>query len=195
MTSRIERHTETVSKVLEAGEGSKAFIKTGMEALSYLYEIEREDFNNKTNFENCWEIPYSLAHIRTEKHQTIFGDHWTRIAELAEMRTTIKSFPIITRPTKEEGVEQKIRRTILEEIKARKENFDIAKRIVELFGEFTKDSHGREIVLLPLHCEYVYCTNYFGTSWIRIDWYLRGKKTAFQLIMGAVDEVRREKKL
>ncbi len=192
MNTRYERHSATVAKVLEAGEGSKAFIKTGMEALSYLYDMVREDFNNETKYANCWDVPYSLAHIRAAKHETVFGEYWNRVNELVEMRDAIKALPILVRQPKEEGLEQKIRRTILEEITARKEKFDIAKRIVELFGVFTKDERGLDVVLLPVSVHHVYCRNYFGTHWIRIDWYLSGEKTPLNTIMAAADQVKRE---
>lgn len=193
----FERHTNTLTQVLAAGEGNKSFLKTGQEAANALYESVREEWNDATGFDRWQEIPFNLCHVREVKHAEILGDFWPRVAELVEMRETIKSFPVLVRAPKEEGVEQKIRRTLAEEIKRRKEKFDYAKRSIELLAEFVFDEKMgmHKTFVKRLHTEVVYCSNSFGTSWTRIDWYLDGKKTAFQFIMGAIDEVKKDRGL
>lgn len=189
---RFERHTATINEVLAAGEGSKAFIKRGLEAVNYLYDMVRDDVYSTMGYDN--HLPMYPHEVREAKHKEWFGDFWPRVAELVETREALRALPILTRQPKQEGVETKIRRTILDEIKARKEGFDIAKRIVELFAEFTTNEYGLPVVKgLPLHCDYVYCSNQFGTHWIRIDWYLSGRKTAFNSIMAACEQVKAER--
>lgn len=194
--SREDRYKATLEQVLAAGEGSKTFLKTGQDAANWLYEQVREKWNDSTGFSRWQEIPFNLCHVREAKHAEIFGaDFWKPVSELVEIRETIKAMPVLVRAPKEESVEQKIRRTLAEEIKRRKEKFDFAKRSIELFAEFVFDEKMgmHKTFVKRLHTEVVHCSNSFGTNWTRIDWYLDGKKTAFQFIMGAIDEVKRER--
>lgn len=148
------------------------------------------------NFINQYDLPFGLHQVREKHLEAVkdITDQVQTIRDLIELRSAIKDTEVAVREAKTEGLEQKIRRTILEEITARKEKFDVAKRIVELFGQFIKDEDGRDVVLLPINVNHVYCMNMFGSHWIRIDWYLRGKKTAFNTIMAAAEQVQREQK-
>ncbi|QIG65779.1 hypothetical protein phiOC_p114 [Ochrobactrum phage vB_OspM_OC] len=196
MSTRNERHIATVNEVLAAGQGSKAFIKRGTEALNWIYEAEIKNINWHERGVSIWDIPFNLHQVREVKHKEVMGDVWPRVAELVEMRNAIKAMPIITRQPKVETPEQKIVRTLKEEIERRKEKFDIAKRACELFGQVVfSEKLQKEVLSLPISTYPVYCTNSFGTSWVRIDWYLRGEKTAFNTICAAAEEIMKEKGL
>lgn len=213
----VNRATESFSK----GFTTKSAKKEALDDLNRAYDLIREpihdtaiklalaahpEVNTYQSFTpeikayydaiNVYDMPFGLHQVRDRHLNAIkdITDQVKTIQDLIELRLAIKDSEVAVREAKTEGLEQKIRRTILEEITARKEKFDVAKRIVELFGEFTKDEDGRDVVLLPLSVNHVYCMNMFGSHWIRIDWYLRGKKTAFNTIMAAAEQVQREQK-
>jgi hypothetical protein len=194
MTTRNERNSKIAAEVLAKGEANKATIKTGLEAVSRMYDDVRGEFNDATKYAHCWDVAMELHNVRVAKHAGVFGDWWPRVFELVELREAIKAMPVIVREAKMETVEQKIVRTLKEEIERRRDNYDRAKRAVDLLVEFhpSEDTGLMTAFVKRLNTHVVYCQNSFGTSWLRIDWYLDGRKTAFQFIMGAIQEIREE---
>lgn len=186
---RTAIYNARIAKVLEAEVTYKSAVKEANEALGYFYDDLRKEFDDATNFEKCWDIPFGLHQVREAKHKEVFGDFWERVEALVELRAQVKAVPVGTFPRKEETVEAKIARTVREEIEANKEKFDVAKRIIELFGKWVFDEKlGKEIAKFPISVNHVYCQNYFGTTWVRIDWYLSGRRTPFNMIMAAAEE-------
>ncbi|QWY83645.1 hypothetical protein [Rhizobium phage RHph_X2_26] len=146
-------------------------------------------------------MPYGLHQWRAAKHAAMvraaFGATLdatlAEIDGLAALRDAVKAVPVVAREAKGETTEQKIRARVLKsfaELSAeRRAQFDWATAIIrELNAELP------EVKRLPVSVNHVYCSNMHGTNWLRIDWYFRGQKTAFNVIAAAAEKVTDEKK-
>lgn len=183
-----EMYTARVNAVMEAGEGSKTKIKEATDALNRFYEEITERANDADNMKDCWNRPFGLHQIRP-KHQEFFtAEHWEQVQKLVDMREEIKAMPIVKREAKV-NPEQVIRKSVIEMIEKNRENFDIVKATMEALVTFVGDETFVKGVGVQGH----YCQNYFGTKWIRYDWYLRGRKVPFNHIMAAIDVIKRER--
>lgn len=180
-------YTARVETVLEAGEGSKTQIKEATDALNRFYEELCEQADDADNMKDCWNRPFGLHQIR-DKHEAFFpADIWVKIVKLVELRNEIKELPIVKREAKI-NPEQVIRKSVIEMIQKNRENFDIVKATMDALVSFVGDETFVKGVGVQGH----YCRNYFGTVWIRYDWYLQGRKVPFNHIMASIDAIKRE---
>lgn len=181
-------YTARVETVLEAGEGSKTQIKEATDALNRFYEELSEQADDADNMKDCWNRPFGLHQIR-DKHEAFFpADIWVKIVKLVELRNEIKELPIVKREAKI-NPEQVIRKSVIEMIEKNRENFDIVKATMDALVTFVGDETFVKGVGVQGH----YCRNYFGTVWIRYDWYLQGRKVPFNHIMASIDAIKRER--
>lgn len=181
-------YTARVETVLEAGEGSKTQIKEATDALNRFYEELCEQADDADNMKDCWNRPFGLHQIR-DKHEAFFpADIWVKIVKLVELRNEIKELPIVKREAKI-NPEQVIRKSVIEMIQKNRENFDIVKATMDALVSFVGDETFVKGVGVQGH----YCRNYFGTVWIRYDWYLQGRKVPFNHIMASIDAIKRER--
>ena len=180
-------YTARVETVLEAGKGSKTQIKEATDALNRFYEELREQADDADNMKDCWNRPFGLHQI-CDKHEAFFpAEIWVKIVKLVELRNEIKELPIVKREAKI-NPEQVIRKSVIEMIQKNRENFDIVKATMDALVSFVGDETFVKGVGVQGH----YCRNYFGTVWIRYDWYLQGRKVPFNHIMASIDAIKRE---
>lgn len=181
-------YTERLNAVLDAGEGSKTKIKEATDALNRFYEELLEKANEADNMAKVWERPFGLHQVRP-KHEEFFpADIWVKVQELVETREIVKALPVVARVAKV-NPEQVIRKSVIEMIEKNRANFDITKATLDALVEFVGDETFVKGVGVQGH----YCQNYFGTKWIRYDWYLQGRKVPFNHIMAAIDAIRAER--
>lgn len=110
-------------------------------------------------------------------------------AECVELRNAIKAATIAPRPPVEDHpLLTKVRKTFMDEMKARRANFD---NIIDI-SRAIAGKRGEPLKGLPVSVRGHYCQNYGGTTWVRLDWYLRGERTAFSVIAAAYDQLVRE---
>lgn len=214
MTARD--YTAKAAAVVAAGAAIKSRIKEALEDLSRAYDKQREVimkeclevFRNdreegiEVNAEAdalYYAMPYSLAHFRTKHVEMIrkvfgsaFEDVITNIENLVALRNELKSVEV-AKFEKTETTEDKIKARVLKsfaELSAEnKAQFDWASAIIrEMNEEFA------EVERMPVYVNTVFCQNYHGTMWVRIDWYFEGQKTAFNIIAAAAQKIMDEKK-
>ena len=140
---------------------------------------------------NALEIPYTLAHLREAKHKDrleVTGN-WEAAKTLMETLAAVKEVEVVAREVKEVGQEELIKQAVLKSFKEivaeRRAQFDWATAIIRVAEEINPGFKA-----LPISVNHVYCANYHGTHWVRIDWFLRGRKTPFNVIAAAVDVVK-----
>lgn len=110
-------------------------------------------------------------------------------AECVELRNAIKAATIAPRPPVEDHpLLVSIRKTFLEEMAARRASFD---NIIDV-SRAVSGKRGEALKGLPVSVRGHYCQNYGGTTWVRMDWYYRGERTAFSIIAAAYDALVRE---
>ncbi len=196
----IERQRNIIQTVLDSDGVTKSKIKEATQAVAYIYDemvakARRDEIldiykvsGRTEELENAyWGIP-DLHNVK-EKHKEFLGDFYPRAVELKELRDAIKAVPVVTLQKKEETVETTIRNLLKNKIETTAEKFDYAKFVMEEFAKMVfNDKLGKEVMLAPISVIPVYCMNYFGTSWVRFDWYLNGKKTSFNMIAAAVED-------
>lgn len=211
--ARIAKAEAAAAVLINAGETIKAKAKETTDLLSRAYAAVREIHNDKVvreaaaahpgNDDESWkaysaavysrDLPFDLHHIRSEKHRSFAEStgSWKQIEALVNLRAEVKAIPIVIRKSKGPTVEEQIKTRVLKsfaELSAdRKAAFDWAKAIIAA-AEEVKPGVRR----LPIGVHHVYCMNEHGTQWVRIDWFLNGHRTAFQVIAAAVQAVEAE---
>jgi hypothetical protein len=211
MTARLEKATEVVN----AGSAIKSRIKEALEQVSRAYEAIRDrahtaqiDFANADPvlstdhqargqffYADGNDLPFQLNHVREAKHRATFerfGGEWQAVADLIALREAVKGVEVITREPKEPGLETVVKARVMKSFDQwmadRKAVFNWATEIVrELNAELPA------VKRLPISINHVYCQNEHGTRWLRIDWYMNGRKVPFNTIVAAAETVQREK--
>lgn len=148
-----------------------------------------------------YAFPHDL-HLYRDKHKAavaaVLGEDapagvFGTIENLFTLRLEVKAVEVVKFERKEPGIEEKIKERVLKTFEQfaadRRAQFDWATEIVR---ELNKDLP--EVKKMPVSCRPVYCRNDHGTTWIRIDWYFRGEKVAFNVIAAAAQTVADEKK-
>lgn len=118
------------------------------------------------------------------------------IEDLVALRAELKAVEVV-KFEKKETIEDKIKTAVLkgfeDTIADRRAQFNWASEIIRALNENLPYEAGKGL-FAPVSVQPVYCRNYFGTAWVRIDWYFRGEKMAFNVIMAAVGAIADEKK-
>lgn len=173
-------HLQTIDEEI-AKSGYKTFPEHNQAAwVQYLEGVHARD------------LPFDLHNIREAKHRAIAEStgNWGAIAELFALRAEVKAVPIAPKapagPTTEEKIKTAVLKTFSELTEARKKEFDWAKAIMVEMERFVDG-----VRYLPIGVRHVYCANQWGTHWIRLDWYLAGNKTAFNVIAAAAQATRK----
>lgn len=205
---KIDKAHAAAAALINAGQAAKVRIKEANEALGRAYDAIRGQHHDQVvtearaahpgddqeSLNAYWkalyarDLPYGLHQVRAAKHQAAAETtgNWERIAALVELREAVKALPIVTREPKEPGPEELIKnramKSFAETIKEQRAKFDWAAEIMKSAKEVKPG-----ILALPISVQPVYCQNEYGTSWVRCDWYLRGEKTAFNIIAAAAD--------
>jgi hypothetical protein len=189
-------------RLLEAGFASEARRKEALGWLSRAYERARRAFSDQllegfpadpdgvraSPFEELyWGVPMELHQWRPGKHGALFAAYPAFAAqayELTEIRDAIKAAMVDPRPAGTDHPLLTLAKTAEVDLAALRE------RRARTYRD-TLDM-GRRLGGLPVSVSRVFCANYGGTSWVRLDWYLRGKRTPFSIIAAAYDALVRE---
>lgn len=173
-------------KLRDANHMAQIKYADGVDALSKNFSPERGEFFRQN------DVPFGLHQVKADKHKRIFvqfsgEDVWREVETLINTRTALKELPIVTKEPKGESPEEKIKKTVLSTFKSESERvqgqFNWAKAVMDEFAKMFPNAKG-----LPVSVSHVYCSNYHGTSWLRVDWYLSGQKTRFNIIAAAAQE-------
>ncbi|HEY1878448.1 MAG TPA: hypothetical protein VGG68_00800 [Caulobacteraceae bacterium] len=189
-------------RLLEAGFASEARRKEALGWTSRAYETARRalcdlilanfpadaDGVRKAPFEELyWGIPMELHQWRPGKHGALFGAFPAFVeqaANLLELRDAIKAAVVDPRPPRTDH-------PLLAEARISAEaEAALQTRHARTYQD-TLDM-GRRLGGLPVSVNRVFCANHGGTVWVRLDWYLRGERTAFSIIAAAYDQLVRE---
>lgn len=196
----LEKYQTQIETVINSDGALKSHIKVALEAVVRIYDemiktarqneilgIYKVSGRTEALEHAYWNIP-DLHNVK-EKHKEFLGDFYPQAVELKELRDAIKAVPVVTVQKKEESIETTIRNLLKNKIETTAEKFDYAKFVMDEFAKMVfSEKFGKEVMLAPISNVPVYCMNYFGTSWVRIDWYLNGRKTSFNMIMAAIEE-------
>jgi hypothetical protein len=130
------------------------------------------------------DMPFGLHQWRP-KHSAACPEQAEGVESLLAMRDEIKAMPIDPRPVREDH-------PLL--IEARKEaGVDLAAlrdRRVKQYQDAL--DFGRTFGGLPVGVTRVWCRNYAGTVWVRLDWHMNGRRVPFNTIAAAYDKLVRE---
>ncbi|AKF13646.1 hypothetical protein PHIN3_383 [Sinorhizobium phage phiN3] len=182
----------------EERDAGRAVIDNNTGCETYAKKGSRFDHANQAYY----GFPFDLHNYRAKHRAAVeavvgteaLAETFTTIEDLFALRLEVKAVEVVKFERKEAGAEEAIKDRVLksfeEWLKDRKETFDWSKRIIE---EFNKEVPTAEDMKLPVSINPVYCRNFHGTTWVRIDWFLAGKKVPFQVIMGAAQTVADEK--
>lgn len=223
MTKIARDYTAKAVAIVNAGAAIKVRIKEANEDLARAYDVQKQVIMNacldlfraaredgKTHEEinampaNALYYAMPDLHVFKAKHadaiRAVFTDKEDVIAaieELVELRAGVKAAEVIKFERKEQTVEEKIKDRVLKnfaEVAAdRRAQFNWAAEIIrEMNKELPYEAD--KGLLAPINCRPVYCMNYAGTAWVRIDWYFRGEKMAMNVILAAVGKIADEKK-
>lgn len=208
-TKRIQRAHESAAAIINAGQGIKSHIKETLDALNSAYaSVQGEHFNevcrkaalawpsdlSKYSADvQAHDVPFDLHRVTEAKHKAIFEatGNWQHVEPLMLLRAEVKALPVIAKAPKEPSVEETIKARVIKsfeaEITERRAQFDWAKAVMEEFATIV-DGERR----LPVTVHVVWCQNQWGTIWTRIDWFLNGRRTPFQVIMAAAQATEKE---
>jgi hypothetical protein len=177
-----EFNVDRATAALEAGFATKAAQKDALADVATAYfrvrEIASEAALAAKDDATYWGLPFDIHQVREAKHAAFFGEEWSRVAFLVDLRNAIKSSEIVRveSPNKAETeLRARVERTISEEM-AR-----IGKQYADAIDL------GRILKGLPVSANSHYVTNEFGTTFIRTFWYLNGELTRFNVIAAAYE--------
>ena len=141
-----------------------------------------------------WGVPMDL-HVWKPKVAAKFAAYPEFVADcdaLADLRAAIKVAPVEPKPVREDH-------PLLVLARKEPESFvDLNRRLQGEYrdaldlGRTLRDRKGAPLEGLPVNVHRVFCANYGGTTWVRLDWFLSGRRVAFSVIAAAYDALVRE---
>lgn len=187
----------------EAGFASKAAQKRALDDLNRAYETIRDAAhtaqikaaNNNPGLNNHGEnriaffaandLPFDLHQVRDSHIEIIakWGDEAQTVRDLIALRAAIKAAPTAPAPAKPE-IEvraQAVRKSIIEEMEARKAQFVEGLEITRMFNG------------LPVSVNAHWVHGHKGAQFIRHFFYLRGKLTPLNMILAIAEAHEAEK--
>ena len=197
MNSTATKYADRAAAALASGFASEARRKEALSALSAAYDATRREFSDRLleafpatgEFprvergmafdELYWGVPMDL-HIWKPKVAAKFAAYPEFVADcdaLADLRAAIKDALVEPKPVREDH-------PLL--VFARSANVDLAAlrdRRVKQYEDAL--DLGRKLGGLPVSIRRRWCRNYGGTTWVRIDWFLRGERVPFNTIAAA----------
>jgi|GEM_PF-1531724 len=196
MPKTTEDRISVAQAAFEAGFASKAAQKRALDELNSAYSNLRRDLmnaildarsdaNEEENHADYWGVPSDLHQVR-ERHLTIvtrYGFSAPLVRDLIALRASIKAAAIAPAPAKSDA-EQKVeavRKTIREEMEARKAQFVEGMTIARLFNG------------LPVSVNAHWVHGHKGTNFIRYFFYLAGELTPLNMIMAIAETYQAEK--
>tara|TARA_R100000935_G_scaffold32558_1_gene53089 strand:- start:17 stop:631 length:615 start_codon:yes stop_codon:yes gene_type:complete len=133
-----------------------------------------------------WGVPFDLHQIR-DKHFDFFDVAFhTDLQELVELRVLLKLLEVIKPQPKTDRITAKqteVTKTVMDLIERRMAQYHEAVEMGRLFGG------------LPVSVTPHLVTNEYNTTFTRCFYYLDGKFTPLQVILGAMDTLAREREV
>lgn len=197
----IAKAEASAAALINAGEATKSKVKEACEHLARAYDKVTHEIHDillaDRSIEDWdalyWNIP--ALHNWKPRHDEMFKGFPVQAAQaaaLANLRTEVKALPIIAReakgPTAEAQIKARVLKSFTEWAANRRAQFDWAKAICDAAEEVRPG-----VLRLPVSINHVYCCNAHGTQWVRIDWFMNGTRTPFQVIAAAADAAMRER--
>tara|TARA_R100001377_G_scaffold62366_1_gene38228 strand:+ start:39 stop:668 length:630 start_codon:yes stop_codon:yes gene_type:complete len=180
-------------KVQEDGTfAAKAHQKEALGYLNLAYENVRNANQTwqlapetRASNEDYWALPFDLHQIR-DKHTRLFKDDLCAdLARLVELRRLFKNAQVVKPAPKDDRItakQKEVTDTVVDMIKRRTAQYHEAVELGRLFGG------------LPVSVTPHQVTNEYNTTFTRCFYYLAGKFTPLQVILGAMDTLAREEK-
>ena len=180
------------NKVQEDGTfAAKAHQKEAMSDLNLAYENVLNANQTwqlapetRASNEDYWALPFDLHQIR-DKHTRLFKDDLCAdLARLVELRRLFKNAQVVKPAPKDDRItakQKEVTDTVVDMIKRRTAQYHQAVELGRLFGD------------LPVSVTPHLVTNEYNTTFTRCFYYLAGKFTPLQVILGAMDTLAREK--
>ena len=170
---------------------AKAHQKEALGYLNLAYETVRNTNQTwqlapetRATDEDYWAVPYDLHQIR-DKHTRLFKDDLRAdLARLVELRRVFKESTVVKPAPKDDRISEKqkqVTETVVDMINRRTAQYHEAVELGRLFGG------------LPVSVTPHQVTNEYNTTFTRCFYYLAGKFTPLQVILGAMDTLAREK--
>jgi hypothetical protein len=197
----VTNHADQAAALLAAGFASEARRKEALDLLNRAYSRMRDGLLNVLiaeypadadgvrahPFEDLyWAVPMDL-HLWKPRHADLLKDYpdaCAQAAALTELRAAIKAAMVDPKPPRQDHPLLTFAKTA---------NVDPAALRERRSGEYRDALDlGRKLGGLPASVHRVFCANYGGTTWVRLDWYLRGKRTPLSVIAAAYDQLVRE---
>jgi len=130
------------------------------------------------------DMPFGLHQWRA-KHSAACPEQAEAVESLVAMREAIKAMPIEPKPVREEHPLLRVARD-----EAGVDLDALRNRTMKQYQDAL--DLGRKFKGLPVSVYRVFCVNYAGTTWLRLDWYLRGQRVPFNTIAAAYEQLVRE---
>jgi hypothetical protein len=210
-TRRAAECADKAAALLEAGFASEARRKEALDYASRAYQNGR-DAARDTLLPGLWNaegterdeavlalldaMPFDL-HLWRAKHAQALASAcpaWVaQVAALVELRAAIKAAPVEPRPVAQEHpLLVEARKTMGVDLAALRDR-RVAQYTDALdLGRTLRDRKGEPLQGLPVYVHRVWCCNYAGTVWVRLDWELNGRRVPFSTVAAAYDTLVRE---
>jgi hypothetical protein len=167
---------------------AKSHQKEALGELNSGYQMLRENnfqFSiDSLSREDYFAIPFDLHQIR-EKHFRLFDEaHHADLTDLITFRVLLKELEVVKPAPKSDRITAKqaeVTETVVDLIERRMAQYHEAVELGRLFGG------------LPVSVTPHQVTNEYNTTFTRCFYYLDGKFTPLQVILGAMDTLAREK--
>ena len=167
---------------------AKSHQKEALGQLNSGYQMLRENnfqFSiDSLSREDYYAIPFDLHQIR-EKHFRLFDEaHHAELTDLMTFRVLLKELEVVKPAPKTDRITAKqaeVTETVVDLIERRMAQYHEAVELGRLFGG------------LPVSVTPHQVTNGHNTTFTRCFYYLAGKFTPLQVILGAMDTLTREK--
>ena len=128
-----------------------------------------------------WEVPHYLHQWNEKKYKMFEAKFPSRVREvkaLNEMRDAIKATPICKPEPKADSLEKKITKSIHEMLELRKKQYARGINLSEYFGGLKVTGNAHLV------------TNQYGTTFVRVFYYMHGEFTPLQVIIAVAQELK-----
>jgi chromosome segregation ATPase len=120
------------------------------------------------------EVPYDLHQVR-EKHADRFGDLWSKVERLVELRAAIKAAEIVkAAPSENEVLAERVQKSIREIMERRQAQYATGLELQEVFGR------------LPVTMNVHVVHGHKGAVFLRTFYYMNGKLTPLNVILAVL---------
>lgn len=192
MTRNVEFYVNRANEKFEAGFTTMTSKNEALQDLGHAYDFLKEEIRNlcltfprenRTEQQDdvYWGIPHDLYQWKPKHtalvlsvfpHAEVFT---SQIETLVEARNAIKSAEVVKVERSVNPRAEMINKSVAEIIALRKSQFERGVQLYDIFNG------------LPVTATWHYVTNQFGTSFIRVFYYMAGKLTPLNMIIAVLE--------